>query len=344
MIHPSTFMKRLLISCSLSVLTMFTAGAAPKAGIDTWTRPDSALREDPDFSIQGEYLNRESESPMGAQVVALGGGKFDIYLLEGGLPGAGWEPGKPRTLFKGGRSGDDVVCKEPSGGATVTISRSLLYLTKSDGAKQQLMRTERQSPTLGAKPPSGAIVLFDGTSAEHWENGKVEDGFLLSTGCTSKQRFTDYTLHVEFRTPYMPQARGQQRGNSGIYHSGRWETQILDSFGLDGKDNECGGIYSISKPRLNMCLPPLTWQTYDVQFRSAQFDAAGKRTAWPRITVRLNGVRVHEDLELNKDFTTSAPIHHALTEPSGPVFLQDHQNPVVFRNIWILPDGKNANR
>ena len=135
----------------------------------------------------------------------------------------------------------------------------------------------------------------------------------------------------------MPKARGQGGGNSGVYYAGRWETQILDSFGLDSRDNHCGGIYSISKPRFNMCLPPLTWQTYDVDFTAAKFDAEGKRTAWPRITVKLNGVLVHEDLELNKDFTTSAPITHPLDAPEGPVFLQNHNNPVVFRNIWILP-------
>ena len=181
------------------------------------------------------------------------------------------------------------------------------------------------------------MVLFDGSSADAWEKGRAEGGHLLATGCTSKQRFADYTLHLEFRTPYMPTARGQQRGNSGIYHSGRWETQILDSFGLEGKDNECGGIYSVSKPRLNMCLPPLAWQTYDVDFTAATFDAAGQRLTWPRITVRLNGVLVHENLELPKDFTTAAPIGAPLTGPEGPVYLQDHGNPVVFRNIWVKP-------
>ena len=189
---------------------------------------------------------------------------------------------------------------------------------------------------MGAKPPKDALVLFDGGSAEQWENGKSENGFLLATGCTSRQRFGDYTLHLEFRTPYMPSARGQGRGNSGVYHGGRWETQILDSFGLEGRDDECGGIYSISEPRLNMCLPPLSWQTYDVAFTAATFDAQGNRTALPRITVRLNGVIVHEDLELNKDFTTSAPIQQPLSTSEGPVHLQNHNNPVVFRNIWIV--------
>lgn len=272
----------------------------------TWTDPGLARREDPDFQIQGEYVGKG----VGLQLVALGGGKFDGYLLEGGLPGAGWEPVKGRTLLK-----EDEA---------LTL-------------RQKLKRVERRSPSLGKKPSRGALVLFDGKSADAWERGKVEGGFLQATDALTKQRFSNYTLHLEFRTPYMPTARGQARGNSGVYHSGRWETQVLDSFGLEGRDNECGGIYSIAKPRLNMCLPPLAWQTYDVEFTAATLDANGKRTAWPRITVRLNGVLVHDNLELAKDFTTSAPLTSPLTEPTGPIFLQNHGNPVVYRNIWLVP-------
>ncbi|MFZ4767971.1 MAG: 3-keto-disaccharide hydrolase, partial [Roseimicrobium sp.] len=254
-----------------------------------------------------------------------------------GLPGAGWEPGKGRHHLKGGKEGSAISLKDDGGKFTAVIESGRLLLTEGGGAAKELKRTERRSPTLDAKPPEGAVVLFDGTNADGWENGKTENGHLLATGCTSKRRFTSYTLHLEFRTPYMPTARGQGRGNSGVYHSGRWETQILDSFGLEGRDNECGGIYSISKPRLNMCLPPLAWQTYDVEFTAAKFDESGKRTAWPRITVKLNGVLVHENLELTKDFTTSAPMSRPLTSPEGPVYLQNHNNPVVFRNIWIVP-------
>jgi hypothetical protein len=329
-------MKKPIISCyatALLAMVVFPADAAPTADHKTWTDHETALREDPDFAVQGEYAGQAS----GAQVVALGDGRFDVYILDGGLPGAGWEPGRSRTLLKGERKGGRIDCADDSGKTTATIEKGTLSLTAADGARRQLARVVRKSPTLGAKPPEGAVVLFDGTSAEHWENGKVEDGGLLAAGCTSKRKFGDYTLHLEFQTPYKPAARGQQRGNSGIYHSGRWETQILDSFGLDGKDNECGGIYSISKPRLNMCLPPLAWQTYDVDFTAAKFDENGKRTAWPRITVRLNGVVVHENLELAKDFTTSAPVNKPLADPEGPVFLQNHGNPVVFRNIWIVP-------
>jgi hypothetical protein len=336
--HP-TLRKHQWI-CAVGAVMLFGAGAlgaAPKAGGNTWTDPETAVREDLDFTIQGEYRSAEGGAAMGAQVVALGDGRFDVYILDGGLPGAGWEPGKSRTLLKGERKDGKVGFADDAGKTTASLENGVLDLSTADGAKHKLTRIERLSPTLAAKPPEGAVVLFDGTSADQWINGKVENGYLIATGCTSKREFGDYKLHLEFRTPYMPQARGQQRGNSGIYHSGRWETQILDSFGLDGKDNECGGIYSVSKPRLNMCLPPLAWQTYDVDFTAAKFDASGKRIAWPRITVRLNGVLVHEDLELPKDFTTAAPINKPLATPEGPVFLQNHNNPVVFRNIWIVP-------
>jgi hypothetical protein len=336
--HFNPVKNPLISCCALACLAMalVPAEAAPNAEPKTWTDPASALREDPDFAVQGEYRSAETKPALGAQVVALGNGSFEVFLLEGGLPGAGWQPGMARTLLKGQRKDGRVDCADDSGKTTATIENGSLSLTTAGGAKHRLSRVERAIPTLGAMPPVGAVVLFDGTSTDAWENGTMADG-LLAAGCTSKRQFGGYQLHVEFRTPYKPSARGQQRGNSGIYHSGRWETQILDSFGLDGNDNECGGIYSISKPRLNMCLPPLAWQTYDVDFTAAQFDASGKRTAWPRITVRLNGVVVHENLELAKDFTTSAPVNKPLDGPEGPVFLQDHGNPVVFRNIWIVP-------
>lgn len=327
-------MKTTSIICIASALFAFVSvQAAARVPHKAWTDPETALREDPDFALQGEY----AAAGIGVQVVALGKGGFDAKVLDGGLPGAGWEPGKSIGSLKGARHGEAVLLKDDAGETTATIQDGTLVLTDAKGEKKELKRIERRSPTLGAKPPEGAVVLFDGTSTDAWNNGKMENGHLLSTGATSKQLFGDYKLHLEFRTPYMPEARGQRRGNSGVYHSGRWETQILDSFGLEGRENECGGIYSVSKPRLNMCLPPLAWQTYDVEFTAAKFDEDGKRSAWPRITVKLNGVLVHEDLELPKDFTTAAPITSPLTSPEGPVFIQNHNDPVVFRNIWIVP-------
>ncbi len=333
-----TLMKTLLLCfCACVLLLDCSVNAAPTAEHKTWTDPETALHDAPDFSIQGEYHSVETGTAKGAQVIAVGNGQFDVYILDGGLPGKGWEPSMSRIMLKGGRKGELVECVDDSGKVTATIINGQLSLTATDGVNHKLERIERQSLTLGTKPPKGAVILFDGSSADHWEKGKMESGYLLASGCSSKRHFRDCKLHLEFRTPYKPTASGQQRGNSGVYISGRWENQILDSFGRDGKDNECGGIYSISKPRLNMCLPPLAWQTYDIEFTAAKFDASGKRAAWPRVTVRLNGVLVHSDLELTKDFTTSAPNSKPLEVAEGPIFLQDHGNPVVFRNIWVVP-------
>ena len=327
------------VLCLLMAMAVSPLAAAPDAASRTWTDPEAATREDADFSIQGEYRSGEGTTAMGAQVVALGHDEFDIYLLEGGLPGAGWEPGKRRTRLHAVSNEGKITASDDAGKISATLESGRLSIVTADSTTHVLSRIQRSSPTLEAKPPGNAIVLFGGSSTDHWENSKVENGLLTANGSTTRSRFGSYTMHLEFRTPYKPDARGQKRGNSGVYHSGRWETQILDSFGLEGKDNECGGLYSIAKPKLNMCLPPLTWQTYDVEFTAAKFDVNGQRTAWPRITVRLNGVVIHDNVELAKDFTTSAPLSTPLTSPEGPIHLQQHDNPVVFRNIWLVPGG-----
>jgi hypothetical protein len=149
----------------------------------------------------------------------------------------------------------------------------------------------------------------------------------------SKQSFGDAHLHVEFRTPFMPSARGQGRGNSGVYLQDRYECQVLDSFGLKGENNEAGGIYSVSKPLLNMCFPPLSWQTYDIDFESARFDENGTKTKNAVMTVRLNGVLVQDHVEVPR--ATAAAGRKEGPEP-GPIQLQNHGNPVFFRNIWIV--------
>lgn len=316
-----------------SLLTTLPA-FSQKNGQNVWTDPATATKDDPDFSLQGEY--HAKSAAFGAQVVALGDGKFDLYLLEGGLPGAGWEKSMKRIKLTGKRSGKEVGFA-PAEGYSARLKDGTLLIKASKGDSVRLPRVTRKSPTLGKEPPKGATILFDGSSAEHWKNGTVKDGLLMATNALSKTGFRDCHLHLEFRTPYKPFARGQGRGNSGVYYGGRWETQVLDSFGLEGQMNECGGIYSIAAPKLNMCLPPLTWQTYDVDFTAAKFDNEGNRTTWPFMTVRLNGVVIHENQELGKDFTTAAPGRGPLKDEPLPIFLQDHGNPVAFRNIWVLP-------
>ena len=186
--------------------------------------------------------------------------------------------------------------------------------------------------------PAGAtwqLVENRQPSGERWkllDDGTIE---LLPKGgsMVSNYEFGDGTLHVEFRTPYMFEARGQSRGNSGVYLQGRYEIQVLDSYGLAGKDNECGGIYQLGKPLVNMCLPPGQWQTYDVDFTAPRFDADGNKTANAMVTVRHNGVLIHDRLELPK--ATGGAMGKEAAK--GPLALQDHGNPVQFRNVWFLP-------
>jgi hypothetical protein len=158
----------------------------------------------------------------------------------------------------------------------------------------ELQQTQRVSPELGKRPPEGAVVLFDGSSLEQWQtrDGKASPWKLLPGGVmevagggdiVSKEKFGDFVLHLEFRLPYMPHDFGQGRGNSGVYLQTRYETQVLDSYGLEGHDNECGGFYQIRRPQVNMCAPPLQWQSYDITFHSAKLGADGKKTAKARV-------------------------------------------------------------
>jgi hypothetical protein len=194
-------------------------------------------------------------------------------------------------------------------------------------------KTLRHSPTEGIKAPAGAIVLFDGTSEAAWAGGHMDERHLLAAGPKTKQQFTNYTLHAEFLLPFKPLGRGQDRGNSGVYMQDRYEVQVLDSFGLKGENNECGGIYSQIKPALNMCYPPLTWQTYDIDFTAAKFDDTGKKVKNAVITVKHNGVIIHDAVEIK------GPTGGGKKEdPSGgSIQLQGHGNPVFYRNVWIVP-------
>jgi hypothetical protein len=152
-----------------------------------------------------------------------------------------------------------------------------------------------------------------------------------SGSIVTSDKFKDFKLHVEFRTPFMPEARGQGRGNSGVYLQGRYEVQVLDSYGLEPKDNECGGIYQVGTPRVNMCLPPMQWQTYDVTFRAPRVEGDGKEDAV--VTVVHNGVTIHDQLRIPRP--TGGALDANVSEP-GPVYLQDHGNLVQFRNIWVV--------
>jgi hypothetical protein len=295
------------------------------------------MKDDPDFAIQGEYegsitLNR-GEQKVGAHVVAKGGGVFAVKVYNGGLPGAGWDEKAVIAELTAKRGEKEVTIDDKK--YTGTIGGGELALKGDLKIDTKLKRVERKSPTLGAEPPKGAVVLFGKEGDEkNWTNGKVvelSDGKFLNNGIKSKQAFGAFTAHVEFRLPWMPDSGGQQRGNSGVYLQDRYECQVLDSFGLKGENNECGGFYTLHKPKVNMCLPPLVWQTYDIEFTPAVF-ADGKKTKNARATVKHNGVLIHDDVELTK------PTGGGQEEKDTPGVLQfqDHGNPVVFRNVWVV--------
>ncbi len=290
-----------------------------------------------DFQIQGEYrgeiIGEDREETWGAQVIALGDGKFQLNGFKGGLPGDGWSRGDETQTYQGAiedGSGNRAVFDAER--ATLEIADGKLAVIVDGNTLATLEKVERESPTLGKEPPAGATVLFDGSSVDAWESAKlVDEKWLGATNAVTREKFGDHSLHVEFRTPFMPHDRGQARGNSGVYIQGRYELQVLDSFGLEGKNNECGGIYTIAEPAVNMCFPPLAWQTYDIDFTAARYDG-DQKTQNARVTIRHNGVLIHDDLEL--------PSGTPGFRPEGPgdesLFLQDHGDPVVFRNIWVV--------
>ncbi len=195
--------------------------------------------------------------------------------------------------------------------------------------------------------PTGAVVLFDGKTADAWvkKDGKGKVEWKIADGAmegvkghgdivTTEKFGGKFALHVEFRVPYEPGNGGQGRGNSGVYLQGRYEVQILDSYGLKSGKNDCAAIYDLFPPKENACKAPTVWQSYDIEFTAPVF-ADGKKTAPVRMTVIHNGVKVHDDAKVEKDNTT-AGMGGDPSKP-GPIMLQDHGHPVQFRNIWLLP-------
>ena len=324
-----------------------------------------------DFKYQGEYVGSLKDGgKLGCQVVSLGSGVFQAVLYTGGLPGAGWD-GKNRSIMDGKLNGNGVIFSAASGKrAHVAATRgrekkpsstrvSLLTKFPPDGHRPcaaqiagdkmkgevegtpfSLIKTIRKSPTLGQKPPPGAIVLFDGSNMKEWTGGSIHKKFATlmpqPKSLMSKRKFNNYTIHLELMLPYQPAYRSQDRGNSGFYQVHDYEIQVLDSFGMDGAHNECGGIYSHKGSDINMCLPPLVWQTFDVEFTNS-VAKNGKKVKNAVITVRHNGVLIHDKFKIPGK--SKYGVRGGGETTPGPFMLQNHREPLQYRNIWVLPHG-----
>jgi len=359
----STMTKPVVMLAFLAAVAgaVLPASAAGQKAPGMYATAAEARTAGPAFDIQGEYegtIGGNAKKKVGVQVIALGGKEFQAVFLAGGLPGAGWD-GKTKVLCQGTLEGGKVTFAPAAGkrkymagrpsefSATATfppktqkdytaaIEGEALTGKTDTGEAIAARKVHRKSPTLGAKPPAGAVVLLayepgKAPSLEAWKNQKWHrdpEGFVRvirrSGGNSSTQTFAGpWRMHVEFMSPFQPTARSQGRGNSGVFPPGGREIQVLDSFGLEGKPNECGGIYKSHPPRVNMCLPPLSWQTYDVEYHPGGKGADGKNEpAWYKVV--HNGVVIHEKLNLGRART-------------GTLNLQDHGNPVSYRNIWFV--------
>ncbi len=231
------------------------------------------------------------------------------------------------------------------GCATKRTAKSSMPQGDSRPTSQPIAGDPGASATIGANPSQAddkTAVLFDGSSWADWQSKDgsqspwvlQDDGSIKSTGsdAVTNKSFGDFQLHLEFFCPEMPDAKGQARSNSGVYLHGRYEIQILDTFGLEPAGNGCGALYSIAPPMVNASRPPGKWQTYDIVFRAPRFDNEDKVTEQPRVTVMHNGIVIHNNLEVTN--TTPGGIDREMVK-TGPLLLQFHGDPVRYRNIWI---------
>jgi hypothetical protein len=228
------------------------------------------------------------------------------------------------------------ICVVTVLGAAALIASSLACDSRAD---------DKSAPP--APPPKDAVVLFDGKDLSKWQKypgggdvtWKLVDGAMEVAGgdVITKDKFRDMKLHLEFMPPYMPKETGQARGNSGVFVMDNYEVQVLDSYGLPKLEvGDCAALYSMKVPDKNAARPPAQWQTYDIEFKAPRFDASGKKTGNARITVYWNGVKVHDNVELEGPL----PGGSGEKPEGGGIRLQDHGNPVRFRNIWVVTSEK----
>lgn len=238
-----------------------------------------------------------------------------------------------------------------AGIVTLLILPALAQQNKMKPEETEVWEPEPQMVTTAPdKAPSDAIVLFDGTSLDQWVSGKdgsspaeweMGDGVLTVVRgkgeIRTKQEFSDYQLHVEWKSPTEIAGEGQGRGNSGIFMQGLYEVQVLDSYNNRTYSNgQAASLYKQRIPLVNATKPPGEWQTYDIIWTAPRFNADGILISKARVTVIHNGVLVQNNVELDGP-TEYIGIPKYKAHGPGPIILQDHGNPVSFRNIWIRP-------
>jgi len=295
------------------------------------------------------YGDTGGEGTLSAQVINQGKGNYRA-VMKADIG----EPEPARGVMQGKRKGDRVQFKgtvdagAALGGIYQCTGHILAgtftgrYTGPDSEGSFRMKKVRKTSPTLGAKPPEAAIVLFDGKDLSRWVTNregnpnpwKPVDGAMEVRGgdIVTKDRFGDFKLHLEFRVPLMEEARGQGRGNSGVFLPGNCEElQVLDSFGFEPSKGSCGAIYDQKPPRVNASLPPGEWQTYDITCLVPRFDEKDNMIQKTILTVHHNGVLIHDRFPAKRKTNRRHGDHFR------GILLQDHGNPARFRNIWLVP-------
>jgi hypothetical protein len=324
---------RALACWSVVALAAGFAHAAVEEPIDS-----RFVRAQPD-PFRGDY---QGTPGFVAQVFATEGGKYRINIL----PAFDQPNAQAIVVLMGTRSGNKMSVN--GDGWSGTIADGKLSL-RGPNQQVELQHVVRSSPTMGARPPAGAVVLFDGSNTDMWAtkdgknwlqampgpaSAKIVDGALETIagtggGIITKKQFGDAHIHVEYRTLGAPT-------NSGVFVQTRFEVDISETYGnLEGGAN--GNLGNCTppeaKPRVRASHPVLEWNTYDIDYKAPRFDAEGKKTESAWITVYLNGVKMYERQEVKPTKGAAGRLGEAAL---GPLYLQEHGMPVQFRNIWLV--------
>lgn len=339
-------MRKLCIVLTALVLAGASTGVA-REGMRRLDAPKPPVfAEVPHMGIyEGSFKLDETTPPVPARatVVPIGQDTYRINILaepvEDGFEGLGLEA---RGVLSG--HGVNVFGWSAGYAWSGSIQGNTLGLGVGYDTLIEMERVSYESPTLGMAPPAGAHVLLpfepgEAPDTSAWTNDKWvahEDGSLevvpRAGGNKTRQEFGDLRLHLEFKLGLLADELGQKRTNSGVFFNDAYEIQILDSFGVHSTNGDCGAIYHLTRPLVNASLPPGQWQTYDIEFRAPRLDRRGEVTERPRITVRHNGVLIHDDVEIAFPTRNNRDPHSA----RGPLALQDHGNRLFFRNIWVV--------